>query len=140
MTMPLVHLSKLFRSLEPKVLRDWLVTECAALDDEGLWQGKTRKEVRDQVLPVILAHLDQPRCRKLEATAERVLLMADRARQEAWTYMRAKLVEKLGPAQVDAIENGGNGFFRSLTLYRRDAGLFAQVEGVRYADEWRGGP
>lgn len=139
MTSQLTHLAKLFRPLEPKVMREWLVTVCPFLEDDALWDGKTRKEMRDRVLPVIRDQLNKVACRKLDATAERVLLLADRAGQEAWTYMRGKLVAQLGAAEVDAIEGGGNGYYRVLTLLRRDAKLFAEVEGVRYADEWRGG-
>jgi hypothetical protein len=125
--------------MDPKVMREWLNRESVVLNDDALWKGKTRKEIRDQVLPVIAAHLDKPECARLEATAERVMLVADQAGQEAWNYMRSKLVEQLGAKPVDAIENGGNSYYRALKLFLVNAGVFGQVEGVRYADEWRGG-
>ena len=134
-----IHLSKLFRAFEPKDLRAWLVIECPALDDDALWKGKSRKAIKAQVVPVLLSHLDKPACRQLDAHAERIALLADRAGREAWTYMRSKLVEALGAAEVAAIELGGNGYFRALALFRHDPKLFVQVEVVRYADEWRGG-
>lgn len=109
MTYPLIHLSKLFRPMDPKLMREWLSQEVAALEDDALWKGKTKKEIRDRVLPVLAGHLDQSEC------------------------------ARLGAKPVDAIENGGNSYCRALKLFLTDAGVFAQVEGVRYADEWRGG-
>jgi len=134
-----VHLTKLFRPLEPKVLRPWLVDECPALDDDALWQAPTRKAVRDQVLPVLTAHLAPAEVRRLDQNAERVALVADRAGREAWDYCRATLVERVGADWVAAVEGGGNGYFRALALLRTDPRLFTQVEGVRATDELRGG-
>lgn len=134
-----IHLAKLFRAIDPKDLRAWLVTECPLLDDDALWKGKSRKAIREQVMPALLKNLDKSTCRQLDTNAERIGLLADRAGCEAWTYMRSKLVDALGAAEVAAIELGGNGYHRALALFRRDPKLFTQVEGVRYTDEWRGG-